>query len=218
MGAGMDDAKFGEDELVPIVRLGRERPDLDYKGPGDWGDWSRAQKAELLRDMIAFANGDTPGYVVIGATDDAGVVKDYVGLTETEAQSFDPSKIADMMKRYADPEVPFDLYKPAVDGKTYVVIRVPPFSTVPHICRESCGEVLQEAAIYVRGEGARTIKVPSAQHMRRMVDRATQVNADSLVERIRRLVSVAPPKEAEPKSRFEDQIARIRRKVEGEGA
>ena len=214
----MAESRLQDVDLAPIVRIGREGIDLDYKGPGNWDEWSTLEKAELLRDMIGMANGDGPGYIVLGASDDGGVVGRYDGLTEAQASSFDPSKVADMMKRYADPEIGFDLYKPAVDGKNYVVIRVHPFSSVPHICRRSCGDILQEAAVYVRGEGARTVKVPSAEHMRRMVDRAVQVSADVLVERIRRLVCGVAPVEGEAGSRFADQIARVRRELEGEDA
>lgn len=206
--------KFGEEELIPIVKHGRERPDLDYKGPVNWDEWPDRNKAELVRDMMALANSEVPGYIVIGATDDGGVVRSYDGLSDQEIESFDPSKIADKMKRYADPEVHFDLYKPTVDSKKYVVIRVLPFRTVPHICRTSYGDILEETAIYVRGEGARTIKVPSAEYMRRMVDRAIQISADTLVDRIRRLVSAAKKEEMDDRHRFESQIAELEKQLQ----
>jgi len=205
---------FGDEDLTPIVRYGYERPDLDYKGPGNWNSWSERDKAELVRDMMALANSEVPGYVVIGATDDAGAVHSYDGLDESQIKSFDASKIADKMKRYADPEVHFELYKPTVDGKIYVVIRVLPFEAVPHVCRASSGDVLQEAAVYVRGEGARTMKVPSAEYMRRMIDRAIEQGGDMLVDRIRRLLSAAEKQQEEDKRRFESQIAELIKQTE----
>lgn len=211
------DAKFGDEELAPIVRYGHERPDLDYKGPVNWDEWPDRNKAELVRDMMALANSEVPGYIVIGATDDGGAVRSYDGLSDQQAESFDPSKIADKVKRYADPEVRFDLYKPTVDGKKYVVIRVLPFQTVPHVCRTSCGNILEEAAIYVRGEGARTIKVSSAEHMRQIVDRAVQINADTIVDRIRRLVTAAEKGKKDDRRCFESQTAEIRRQLEKKG-
>lgn len=207
-------SRFGDEELVPIVKFGHERPDLDYKGPVNWDEWPDVDKADLVRDMMGLANSEVPGYIVIGATDAGGVVRSYDGLNDMQIESFDPSKIADKMKRYADPEVRFDLYKPTVDGKRYVVIRVSPFQTVPHVCRTSYASVLKEATIYVRGEGARTIKAPSAEYMRRLVDRAVQISADTLVDRIRRLVSAAKPEEAEARRRFEPQAAEIKKQLE----
>lgn len=206
--------RFGDEELIPIVKFGHERPDLDYKGSVNWDEWPNRDKADLVRDMMALANSEVPGYIVIGATDEGGVVRSYDGLSDSQIESFDPSKLADKMKRYADPEVRFDLYKPTVDGKRYVVIRVSPFQTVPHICRTSYDDILEEAAIYVRGEGARTIKVPSAEYTHRMVDRAIQISADALIDRIRRLVSAAKEEEAEARRHFESQIAEVRKKLE----
>lgn len=207
--------RFGDEELIPIVKYGHERPDLDYKGPVNWQEWPNRDKAELIRDMMGLANSEVPGYIVIGATDDGGIVRSYDGLSDSQIESFDQSKIADKMKRYADPEVHFELYKPTVDGRRYVVIRVLPFQTVPHICRTSYADILEEAAIYVRGEGARTIKVSSAEYMRRLVDHAIQINADALVDRIRRLVSATKTQEAKARQRFESQIAEERKKLEG---
>jgi len=207
--------RFGDEELIPIVKYGHERPDLDYKGPINWNEWSNRGKADLVRDMMALANSDIPGYIIIGVTDDGGVVRSYDGLSDEQIESFDPSKIADKIKRFADPEVRFELYKPAVDGNRYVVIRVLPFQTVPHICNNSYADILEEAAIYVRGEGARTIKVPSAEYMRRLVDRAIQISADTLVDRIRRLVGAVKERETTPYRRFESQIAEVRKLIRG---
>jgi predicted HTH transcriptional regulator len=209
--------RFGDKELIPIVKYGRERLDLDYKGPINWHEWPRREKAELARDMMVLANSDIPGYIVIGATDLGGVVRSYDGLSDDQIKSFDPSKIADKVKRYANPEVRFELYKPIVDGNRYVVIRVLPFQNVPHICIDSYDDVLEEAAVYVRGEGARTIKVPSAEHMRRLVDRAIQISADTLVDRIRRLVGASKEREAEAHSHFKSQIAEVRKQVGKDG-
>jgi predicted HTH transcriptional regulator len=202
-----------EEELVPIVKYGHERPDLDYKASVSWDELPKRNKAELIRDMIALANSDVPGYIVIGASDDGGVVRSYDGLSDQQVESFDPSKIAEKSKRYADPEIRFDLYKPIVDGKRYVVIRVSPFECLPHICRTNYDDVLEEAAIYVRGEGARTMKIASAEYMRRIIDRAIQISADTLVNRIRKLLSASKNVQPEALLHFESQIADVRKQM-----
>lgn len=211
----MEAHKLSDEQLASIVKWGHERPDLDYKEPGNWRAWSRANKAELVRDMMALGNLDVPGYIVIGATDDGGVVRSYDGLNDMELTSFDPSSIADKVKRYSDPEVRFEMYKPTVDGSRYVVVRTLPFQTVPHICTDSCGQVLDEAAIYIRGEGARTIKVQSAEQMRRLVERAIQINSDAVVNRVRELVLYSQGLEVGGERRFEAQIERIREQIGG---
>ena len=100
---------------------------MDYKRPVNWDEWRDRDKANLVRDMIVLANAEVPGYIVIGATDDGGVVSSYDGLSNSQIESFDPSKIADKVKRYADPEVQFILFKLTIEGKRYAVIRVYPF-------------------------------------------------------------------------------------------
>lgn len=202
---------FDERELIPILLHGCEEPDIDYKAPVNWSGWLKKSKAGLVCDMMAMANSNKPGYIVIGVTDDGGVVKSYDGLNESQLKSFDPSKIADTVKRYSDPEVNFTLYKPTYDGKRYVIIRISPFQVMPHICHNNCDDI-HEADIYIRGEGARTIKVPSVEYMRIIIERAVQVNADSLIERIRSLLTASEERKLiSDMSSFEPQISDIQK-------
>lgn len=195
-----------DDDLAPIVRTGHETPYLDYKAAGDWRAWNRADKAELVRDMMALANSDMPGYVVIGVSELPDKTFCFDGVSEEQAGSFDASSIADSVREFADPEVRFLIRKPHVDGRLYVVVRVAPFEAVPHICRRNSGDVLQQAAVYIRSEGAQTIKVPSAEYMRRLTDRATQNSADAILSMVRRLVTHARPSPDETRSAFQAQI------------
>lgn len=205
----------GEEELIPIVKCGHERLDLDYKAPVNWDEWPNRNKVELVRDMMGLANSEVPGYIVIGATDEGGVVRSWDGLSEQQIESFDPSKIADKIKRYSDPEVHFYLYKPTVENKRYVVILVLPFRVEPHVCRTSYDDILEEAAVYIRGEGARTIKVPSAEYMRRIVNRAIQIRADELVvDWIRWLGGAAEKEKTGNHHRFYSQITELKKQLE----
>jgi len=52
--------RFGDEELIPIVKFGHERPDLDYKGCVNWDEWPNRDKADLVRDMMALANSEVP--------------------------------------------------------------------------------------------------------------------------------------------------------------
>lgn len=108
------------------------------------------------------ANTNIPGYIVIGVTHDAGVAGSYEGVTEEEAKSFDPSKIADVIKHYVDPVPSFGIYKPELDGNKYIVIRILPFDSIPHICIRPYSDVVSEGDIYIRSEGARTTNIQSS--------------------------------------------------------
>ncbi len=87
------------------------------------------------------------------------------------------------------------------DGKRFVLLRVLPFASVPHICRRSYETILEQAAIYVRTDNAETAKVPTAEHMRRIIDRAVSNQGSALLQQIRRIVgnplSAAPPVDEE---------------------
>lgn len=53
-----------EDVVRELIAQGAETRNLDYKGPMAW-EGSKASRAELVRDLMCFAN--TPGgYILIG--------------------------------------------------------------------------------------------------------------------------------------------------------
>ena len=178
-------------EIEALVKRGYETPDADYKGPGNWRSWSSAEKAELVRDMMAMGNADRPGWIILGVSHGRNGQWAYNGLPAEQAGSFDPTDIGNKVKRHVDSDVRFSVHQAEVDGKIYVAIRTEPFSTIPHICTRSSGDVLEEAAIYVRTAACQTAKVTRAEDMRRLVERATQVHADSIVRQTAELIERA---------------------------
>ncbi len=205
-------------QIEALVRRGHESPDVDAKGPGSWKVWGKAEKAELVRDMMAMANSDRPGWILLGISEgDAGEWV-YDGLTEAQSASFDASTIGGKVKRFADPEVAFSVHRARIDGRRYVAIRTEPFHNMPHICKASHPDILDEGAIYIRNEACESMKVASAEQMRELIERAVQMHADSIVGRIAELMaqagrlapSVAAP---EPETRWAGQIETARREA-----
>lgn len=168
-------------EIEALIRRGRESPDLDAKGPGNWSSWSKPEKAELVRDMMGMANSDRPGWILLGISEDNAGTWVHDGLTDSQSASFDPSDIGKKVRRLADPEVKFSVHRVDVEGKRYVAIRVEPFQTLPHIAKASSGTI-DEGAVYVRSEACETTKVTTAEQMRRLIERAIQMHADSIVQ------------------------------------
>ncbi|MBI4318713.1 MAG: hypothetical protein HY675_09500 [Chloroflexi bacterium] len=64
----MDASHINEKELAPLVSVGYESPTLDYKGPASWTAWTNRDKVELVRDITGMANGDVPGYLIVGVS------------------------------------------------------------------------------------------------------------------------------------------------------
>ena len=205
-------------ETEGLIHQEHESPDVDAKAPGSWKVWSKAEKAELVRDMMAMANSDRPGWILLGISEGAAGEWLYDGLTEAQSASFDPSKIGGKVKRLADPEVRFSVHRVEVDSKRYVAIRTEPFERMPHICKASHPGVLDEGAIYIRNEACESTKVATAEQMRELVERAVQMHADSIVARIAELMAqagrLAPSVVApEPETRWAGQIEAARREA-----
>jgi predicted HTH transcriptional regulator len=168
--------------------------------------------------MMAMANSDRPGWILLGIAEGQAGEWLYEGLSAAQSASFDPSDIGKKVKRLADPEVKFSVHRVKVRRKLYVAIRVEPFQTMPHICRASSGTVLEEGAIYVRNEACETSKITTAEQARKLIERATQTHADSIVGRIAELMAqagrLAPSVVApEPETRWAGQIEAARREA-----
>jgi len=64
---------MGSLDLAPIVfGFDRETATVEYKGSVGWNELGRRGQRELVRDLMGFGNGDSPGYIVIGVNDAGG--------------------------------------------------------------------------------------------------------------------------------------------------
>lgn len=198
-------------DLEPIVfGFDRETATVEYKAGIGWDELGRRGQREIIRDLMAFGNSDTFGYLVIGVLRREDGTFERRGVNPEQAASYDPTPVGEVVRTYSDPEVQFTLHVPELQGKRFVVFRIAPFATVPHICRQSYDDILEQGAIYVRTDNAQTIKVPTAEHMRRLVERAMVNQGDRLLAQIRSLVGpeTAAPRPS-PTQRFRDQISRL---------
>ncbi|HLC30060.1 MAG TPA: ATP-binding protein [Dehalococcoidia bacterium] len=193
-----------------VFGFDRETAVIEYKSGIGWNEMDRRSQVGLIKDLMAFGNSDTFGYLVVGVSETDSSVYERTGVSEEQAASYDPTPIGEVVRTYSDPEVQFTIHVPELQGRRFVVFRVAPFATVPHICRQSYDNVLEQAAIYVRTDNAQSIKVPTTQHMRRLVERATFNQRGSLLAQIRELVgpgagATQPPSLTQG---FRDQISR----------
>lgn len=137
-----------------IIYRGVETESLDYKAAQNWLHLSREGKAKFVRHCLALAN-TKGGYLVVGVgEDEAGKPSRYTGVTPEQAKSFDPTAVGDFVNRFADPAVDFDIVRPTVDGKQYVVFVVRRFSMLPHVCGKGCNSELQQGVFYIRSPEA----------------------------------------------------------------
>lgn len=193
------------DDWRKIVYCGVENEQIDFKSAQDWTLLSRAGKAKFARHAMALAN-TMGGYVVVGVSEDAsGKPNIYTGLTEKEAASFDPSTVGQTINRYADPAVVFDLVRPTIDGKTYVIFVVYPFRELPHVCVDACNDTaeggdkkngkkkndelqecgLQRGAFYIRTPEARSRVACRASELQMIIRRSLRNQRESLGRMLR---------------------------------
>jgi schlafen family protein len=84
---------FREELVRQLIGQAAESRGLDYKGPMAWAG-SKAERAELIRDLMCFSNTPDGGYILVGVDEGAaGWV--LTGLTPDQAETFDPTKIGD---------------------------------------------------------------------------------------------------------------------------
>jgi len=162
-----------------------ESEELDYKAAQNWGRLKRAEKAKFARHCMAMAN-TKGGYLVVGVGEDkAGRPRLYTGLTEKEAKSFDPTDVGNFINRYSDPEVDFDIEKPVVDRKRYVVFVIRRFSSLPHVCGYSCENELQQGVFYIRTADASSRPAYRASEIHGIVQRALRNQREFLGRMLR---------------------------------
>ena len=155
-----------------IVCCGLENQQIDFKSHQNWETIGRVGRAKFARHAMALGN-TLGGYVVVGVSEDQnGNPTDYVGMTEEEAASFDPSTVGQTINNFADPPVSLDIVRPVVDGKRYVVMVVYPFTDMPHVCSENCERELQRGAFYVRTPDARSKVACQSSELHQLIRRA----------------------------------------------
>lgn len=155
-----------------VIYCGMENQQIDFKAAQDWGLLTRPGRAKFARHAMALAN-TLGGYVVIGVGEDSnGNPIDYQGMTPKQAASFDPSTVGQTINRYADPAVEFDIVRPEIDGKVYVVMVVYPFRNMPHVCGDVCDDELQRGVFYIRTPEARSRAAYRASELHPLIQRA----------------------------------------------
>lgn len=163
---------YNHDDWREIIYCRMENQQIDFKSAQDWNAIGRTGRAKFARHAMALANTQG-GYVVIGVgEDDNGNPTLYTGMTDEQAASFDPSIVGQTINRYADPAVAFDVVRPEVDGRRYVVLVVYPFSDLPHVCCDVCDTELQRGVFYIRTPDARSRAAFRASELHGLIQKA----------------------------------------------
>ncbi|HEY7035157.1 MAG TPA: ATP-binding protein [Thermomicrobiales bacterium] len=175
------------DHLLATLLSRGEAKDIDFKGPMGWNPKAdQAGCCGLVKDILAMAN-TMGGHLVIGVGETASGL-DPIGVNAAELAGWDTTKLNQFVNRYADPPINATLLKRQHAGNTFVVIEVPVFPDMPHVCKVDFPGVLRAATIYVRTDNNESAAVGSAHHMNAMLDQAVRNRSDRMLEAMRTIL------------------------------
>lgn len=195
-----------------IIYRGIESEELDYKSAQNWLKLSRVGKARLARHCMAMAN-TKGGYIVIGVGEDkSGKPCVYTGLTAQQSKSFDPTDVGNVINRYSDPPVDFDIERPVIDGKRYVIFVIRRFSLLPHVCCYNCDNELQQGVFYVRTADASSRPAYKSSEVHAIVQRALRNQREVLGRMLRGILYEGKKTiDVNSKSEFVEQMVHSRK-------
>src|SRR5687767_4163960 len=121
-----------DQQLSDAFDLGREQGAVEFKSPGARSN--RRTAALIIRAMIGMSNRRDGGHVVVGVSDNAGKIVP-VGIDEDDLRTWTFDSVADVVSRYVEPSIDFNIRVATVNGKQFVVIEVLEFAEVPTLCK-----------------------------------------------------------------------------------
>lgn len=209
---------LSELEFKQLLGIKTETINIDYKEKIKWVSSQKDDKdnrVEIIKDILGMANTQGGGKIIFGVRD-----SDYepVGLSEEEFESFDQTKVNDLLHRYTEPKFSCQVYKHKTninnDERLFVIIDVPEFREEIILCKnnyppsgDDSGKILKRGYIYIRTEKGSTESISSAQEMRELLGRAIAKKGDELLNNIDRLIKGKPSKTTEDsKEKYKEEI------------
>jgi len=122
------DGSVTAERLGGLLDLGRESPDLDYKGACDLA--KTQDLVELVKDVAAMMMAG--GYLVIGA-DNRG--KPTGALSSKDTGKFDEARLRSKLEKYIEGTITVSTQSHEIDGSLVVIIFVPPSPGGYAMCR-----------------------------------------------------------------------------------
>jgi len=137
--------KLTPEEVVKVLKGAPEQGIFDWKRDMSWeGD---DKKSEVVKDIVAVANGTTasPGFVFYGV--DARLPNPILGMSK----SYDDASFQQLLLNKVDPPVEFLYYEVSHGPKVVGVVHIPPSRRRPHIIARDFGKVREGQLLIRRG-------------------------------------------------------------------
>jgi hypothetical protein len=187
------------DELARFIEAAGESTNIDAKGPMEW-DGGEAS-AGLTKDILALANSRDGGVIVIGKQEPQPGRFVLAGVSESQAASFETTKVATWVNNHCSPPVNLVCYRQERQSLTFIVIAVSEFHDVPVICAKqyelpvpgkSPKVLLRKGAVYIRTVNAESAPLSSVEEMRHLIGLATTKRADQMLAMFQAMLKGRP--------------------------
>lgn len=181
---------MNKNDLKKLIELKTENQNIDYKQGINWNDISTFEKGEIIKDVLAFSNTLNGGKLIFGVEDTS--YKDK-GVDQDCFNSFDTTSFNDFLEKYTEPNHCCYIHKYEIEDRKYIVVDVPEFTSTPIICKKNLTNnekiILQEGAIYIRTNSAKSIKIQDHVLMNDLLLRAIKHKSNELLSNIEILLS-----------------------------
>lgn len=156
--------------LLSLIDAGTETRDVDYKAALNLE--TKKARAELARDMIAMANAGG-GTIVFGVAEGSAGAWSQVGLSPSEVDCLDVTKVGDAVRAYTGPAVEFATRVVRRGGLIFGAISVRPMNgTIALALKPNQDAGLFTGRIYVRTADARTAELTDPGELNVLIERA----------------------------------------------
>lgn len=89
------------EEIIELIENRQETKNCDFKESFSWTELDRNHQCEIIKDIMAMANTQDGGRIVIGVEDRTWTVN---GLSDEQLRSFDVTQINNLLHEYTDPK------------------------------------------------------------------------------------------------------------------
>lgn len=178
-------------ESINLILHPYESKEHDFKGPMAWNGVDKKACCELVKDILAMAN-TKGGFIVIGVEETGnGFIPS--GLTSAQLTSFQSEEINRFIQRYAEPPINTTLSKVEHGEKSFVIINIPQFSNIPHICKKDYPGVLTTPTLYVRTDNNESAPIATTSDFHALIESAIVKREQSLLTAIRSVLKGYEP-------------------------
>ncbi len=211
-----------QEQFEEFLALEHEIPGVEFKGAGSRRD--NPLFGKVVRAAIGMANRRDGGFVIIGVSDQSGVLSS-VGLSDEQLVTWRHDDISDGFTAHADPPISFDSAVFEANGKKFVVLQIHEYPDVPIVCKQENKDnsnpkipvakrtvVLRKGACYIRRRHkAETVEISSAEDMRELLDLATEKGVKKFITQAQKAgMSLSGSSQPEDMELFNKQLSDLK--------